>query len=372
MPEQIKYPLNQLYVYLTKGCNLACRHCWIDPKYQGKSTNYPMLDLELFKSIIDQALPLGLGSVKLTGGEPLIHPKIIGILDFLKERKIRLNMETNGVLCSTELARKIAEGNRAFISVSIDGADERTHDWIRGVPGAFEAALTGIRNLVKAGLKPQIIMTLMRKNVDQLEAVIDMATELGAGSVKVNFVQPMGRGEQMHEMVEDLPIEELLEIGKWVETRIGAVAGKIPVYFSHPRAFQPLGKVLGGHDGGTCGVCGILGVLGVLAEGSYALCGIGETVPEFIFGNASTDRLEDIWENTTTLKQIREVIPDKLEGVCGLCVMKNICFGHCVAQNFYASKSLLAPYWYCEMAHEKGLFPKSRLKARMEDIFNAV
>ena len=76
-PEQshLQFPLNQIYFYLTKGCNLRCRHCWIAPKYQGDGQSHPALDVDLFKSIVAQAKPLGLGGVKLTGGEPLIHPR---------------------------------------------------------------------------------------------------------------------------------------------------------------------------------------------------------------------------------------------------------------------------------------------------------
>lgn len=67
------YPLEQIYFYLTEGCNLACRHCWLSPKLQGESKTYPTLSIELFHSILEQAKPLGLKAVKLTGGEPLMH-----------------------------------------------------------------------------------------------------------------------------------------------------------------------------------------------------------------------------------------------------------------------------------------------------------
>jgi molybdenum cofactor biosynthesis enzyme MoaA len=74
--ESLRYPLNQIYFYLTEGCNLRCRHCWVAPKYQSGSNSYPALDLDLFKSIIEQAKHLGLTGVKLSGGEPLLHPEI--------------------------------------------------------------------------------------------------------------------------------------------------------------------------------------------------------------------------------------------------------------------------------------------------------
>ena len=57
----------------------------------------------------------------------------------------------------------------------------------------------------------------------------------------------------------------------------------------------------------------------------------------------------------------REGLPEKLEGICGECLMKAKCVGSCIAQNYYSSKNLWAPYWYCEQARKRGLFPETRV-----------
>lgn len=365
-PEGRKYPLNQIYFYLTEGCNLRCRHCWIAPKYQTGDNSYPALDLDLFKSIIDQAKPLGLTGVKLTGGEPLLHPEIHEILEYIRTEDLRLMLETNGVLCTPQLARKMAGCKNPFVSVSLDGADFETHEWVRGVEGSFQAALKGIRNLVEAGFRPQVIMTIMRHNKDQMKSVVRLAERSGAGSVKFNILQPTARGERIHESGEALGIEELVELGGWVENTLSA-STPLRLYYSHPMAFRPLGKMFG-ENGTGCEICGILGILGVLANGSYALCGIGETVPDLVFGYADSDRLLDIWDNTPILRELREGLPDRFEGICGDCLMKGLCLGTCVAQNYYRTKNLWAPYWYCDKAWHQGIFPETRISP---EIYNS-
>lgn len=356
-----KMKLNQIYFYLTEGCNLACRHCWMAPKFQTEKTIYPALELNLFRSIIEQAKPLGLSGVKLTGGEPLMHPAIDEILEHIRLENLRLTVETNGLLCTPGLAKKIRACKNPFVSVSLDGANANTHEWIRGVEGSFEAAKEGIRNLVNVGLRPQIIMSVMRRNQDQMESIVRLAESLGAGSVKFNLVQPTERGMKMREGRETLTIEELVKLGRWVETTLSE-STNLRLLFHHPPAFRPLRKIFGNNRTKN-GACGILGILGVLANGSYALCGIGESVPELVFGHADTgDRLEDIWNDTPVLRKLRESLPDKLEGICGDCLMKSRCLGSCVAQNYYLGKNLLAPFWYCEEARELGLFPESRLR----------
>jgi SynChlorMet cassette radical SAM/SPASM protein ScmF len=355
-----KYPLSQIYFYLTEGCNLACRHCWIAPKYQTADHSYPSLKFDLFRSILEQAKPLGLTRVKLTGGEPLMHPQIRDILELIRASDFRLGMETNGVLCTPELAGIIAICKGPTVSVSLDGVDAETHEWVRGVKGCFEAAVNGIRNLVDVGLKPQIIMTIMRHNKHQMEAMVRLAESLGAGSVKFNLVQPTARGEKMHEAGETLAIAELVKLGRWADTELRD-STNLPVYYHHPAAFRPLGRMYG-ENGEGCGTCGIKGIIGVLSDGSYALCGIGTSVPELVFGRADTDQLEDVWNNNPVLKQIREGLPDRLQGICADCIMKSRCLGSCIAQNYYRAKSLWAPFWFCEQAYNGGLFPESRMR----------
>jgi len=362
--EQRKFPLNCLYFYLTEGCNLACRHCWIQPKFQGEGKVFPSLDFNLFKKIIEQAIPLGLTSVKLTGGEPLLHPNINEMLNYIKEKDLRLVVETNGVLASPELCKKIKDCKGAFVSVSIDGILPETHEWVRGVKGSWHKSIQGIKNLVAAGFRPQIIMSIMKKNRGEIEPLVRLAEAIGAGSVKFNLVQPTARGEQMHKDGATLTMEELMEIGDWVENTLSKTCS-IKLFYSHPMAFRPMHRMFG-DDGVGCGLCGVFGILGVIASGKYALCGIGETVPEFIFGDAAKEKMADVWENTQMLKDIREGLPSKLEGVCKECIMKSRCRGSCIAQNYYSTHNLFAPYWYCAKAYEMGKFPKSRLVPHQE------
>ena len=347
--------LDTLYFYLTAGCNLACRHCWLAPRFDPDATRYPVLPLELFETAIREAKPLGLTGVKLTGGEPLMHPQIVQMLEIVRREDLSLVIETNGIVCTPELAAEIAKSPDCFVSVSLDGADAETHEWVRGVPGSFESARQAVCNLVEAGIPPQIILSIMRCNADQVEGVVRLAEDLGASSVKFNVVQPTGRGEMIHDGANGLGVAELIQLGRFVETELAA-GTRLQLYFDYPIAFRPLSRIAGGAGG----VCGILGILGVIPSGHYALCGIGEQVPELVFGEVGRDALDHLWRQNDTLNKLRAGLPDQLGGICGRCLMKHHCLGSCVAQNYYRSQHLLAPYWFCEQAEAAGLFPVSR------------
>jgi SynChlorMet cassette radical SAM/SPASM protein ScmF len=362
------YSLGRIYFYLTDGCNLRCRHCWISPKFMGdNSRSCNFLPVSKFKQIISEAIPLGLSGAKLTGGEPLLHPDIVEILTFMRDQNLILNLETNGVLCTPELAKLIAAFPKPSVGISLDGVDAKTHEWVRLVDGCFEDALQGIRNLVEVGVHPQIVMTVMRHNKDQMEAMVRLAEQIGVSSIKFNLVQPTERGELMHERGETLTIKEMIEIGRWVNEYLKP-STKLTIVYSQPLAFDPLNKVFRKiHE---CSVCGIKHIIGVLPNGSYALCGIGEKIPELNFGNVDTDRLADVWNDSKVICELRKGLPRQLEGVCGKCSLNSICLGSCIAQNYYRRKNLWAPYWYCEEAEKQGLFPASRslASARKENV----
>lgn len=356
------YPLNRLYFYLTEGCNLACRHCWLSPKLDPAGDRYLTLPVELFETVIREAKPLGLNSVKLTGGEPLLHPQFTTLLEIIRREEMALTIETNGLLCTSEIAQEIAKSPNRFVSVSIDGADAATHEWVRGVSGSFELACQAVNNLVAVDISPQIIMSIMPCNVNQVDAVVRMAEHLGASSVKFNIVQPIARGEKLYENDNVLSIKALIKLGRHVEMEL-AKHTKVKLFFDYPMAFRAMSRIAGG-DG--CSVCGILGILGVMASGHYALCGIGEHLSELVFGKVGPDRLEAVWLESPTLNELRSGLPDGLAGVCSRCLMKHRCRGSCIAQNFYRSGSFWGPYWFCEQAEERNLFPESRIGTIMD------
>ncbi|MHB8837182.1 MAG: SynChlorMet cassette radical SAM/SPASM protein ScmF [Candidatus Methylomirabilia bacterium] len=351
--------LDTLYFYLTEGCNLACRHCWMGPRFDATGSDHPSLPVEAFEAAILEAKPLGLRCVKLTGGEPLLHPRFTRLLEIVRREGLRLIIETNGLLCTPQIAAEIARSPNRFVSVSIDGIDAATHEWVRGVRGSFEAARRAVQNLVAAGIRPQVIFTVMRGNAGQVDAMVPLVEELGADSLKFNVVQPTARGEKLHEAQETLDIADLIALGRHVEQELAPRTG-VKLFIHYPHAFRALHRIAGGEG---CASCGIFGVLGVIAGGHYALCGIGEQVPELVFGEVGRDRLETVWRENAILNALREGLPGRLEGVCSRCLMKGRCMGSCVAQNYYRKGSLWAPNWFCEQAEAAGLFPASRLGA---------
>jgi SynChlorMet cassette radical SAM/SPASM protein ScmF len=349
--------LRTLYLYLTEGCNCACRHCWIVNDRQSDSDkSNAILGMDVLRTAIEQARPLGLASLKWTGGEPTLHPNFSEFLQLQHEFGLSGAIETNGMLVTEELADLMMETGINQVSVSLDSADAVIHDAIRGVTGGFNRTVTGIKELVSSGFRPELILTLQRSNNDRLQDFFSIAEQLGAGSVKLNILQPVLRGATLLVEGEALNVEEILGVKAMIE-ETSEKQLTVPVKLDLPLAFRPLPKIMSGEDDG---VCAIHNILGVLPHGKYALCGVGQHVPELSMGDVCSVSLEDIWSSHPVLHYIREGLPKSLKGICSKCLMQSVCKGSCVAANYQLSGDLLDSYWFCEQADALGLFPDSR------------
>ena len=351
--------LRMFYLYLSAGCNLNCRHCWITPTFvNGKPVPAECLDTELIKQAVFEAKPLGLTAVKLTGGEPTLHPDFVRVVDFLFEQKLSLTMETNGTLIDQDIARHLADGNKlSHVAVSLDSPDPAWHDQFRGKRGAFDAAVRGIENLVAAGFKPQIIMSVVRDNAIQIEGLIALAVRLGANSVKFNPVTPSGRGADIHRQGMGLSIDELLELTHRIR---GPIQERHPIYLSVmlPPAMWTVRELL--RYGGMGGACHVRNILGLLGTGEMALCGIGRNIPELCFGVLGKDSVRDVWINHPTLIKMRQDLEGPFPGLCGNCIHAGRCLTHCVAMNYEATGRLVDVSPICAATEKAGLFPEGR------------
>ncbi|MBN2465608.1 radical SAM protein [candidate division WOR-3 bacterium] len=366
LPEGVP-ALRAFYLYMSNTCNLRCRHCWITPRFgDGKETLGDFVDPGVLRQAVVEAKQLGLCSVKLTGGEPMLHPRFMDIADMLTAEGMSMDMETNGTLMTAEKARHLKEKtNVTFISVSLDAPDARSHDSFRGVPGAFDAAVRGLDCLVNAGYRNcQVIMSVHRGNRHQVEEVVALAAAHGANSVKFNPVTRTGRGAAMEESGEVMDFDEHLAFARYVSTELRPKA-RVGVILNMPPALSLMRDLL--RTRGRTGDCGVLRILGVLGNGDIALCGIGRTVPELVYGKLGRDSIRDIWFSNPTILRLRQALTDvdALPSPCARCLFVRTCRTGCVANNYTESGSLIAPTWLCAEAERRGVFPSKRAQRKI-------
>ena len=354
--------LRSFYLYLTSGCNLMCRHCWIKLHFiGGKPDPQECIDPELLLAAVKEAKTLGLTNAKLTGGEPLLHPRFRDIAAGLSELGLGMNMECNGTLLTPGLARWLKTDTKiSFISVSLDDDEPDSHDDFRGVPGAFHAAVRGLDYLHDAGYEnTQVIMSLHKGNIGKIDKVVALAAAHGAASVKFNPVSDSGRGKQMTARQETLNMPELLAIEKYIYGELKEKTAIKRLILNLPPAIRSFRILM--ETRGCTGDCGVAGILGILGSGEIAMCGIGKTVPSLVYGKLG-DSITDIWINHPKLQALRQEMQNWLNypGACRDCLLSRYCRTGCVAANYREGENMVWPGKQCEEAEKLGLFPESR------------
>ncbi|CVK34229.1 protein of unknown function [Methanoculleus bourgensis] len=106
-------------------------------------------------------------------------------------------MGTSGVLVTDDVAGRIKDASIRKVAVSLDSTDPGIHDAFRGVSGAWERAVDGIRALRRAGVPVQIHTTVNGSDAGEIDRVIAFGKTLGVRDYQFFFLVPTGRGEAL-------------------------------------------------------------------------------------------------------------------------------------------------------------------------------
>ena len=187
---------------MTQRCNLRCLHCY------SRSENIEYgneLRTEEGIELIDDLARFGVPVILFSGGEPLMRRDFPLLASHARERGMRVVLSTNGTLIDREMARVLREIDLSYVGVSLDGMRE-TNDRFRGVKGAFDAALRGIRNCQMEGIKVGLRFTINKKNVSDVPLIFDLLKEENIPRVCFYHLVYAGRGSKL--VKEDLSHEE--------------------------------------------------------------------------------------------------------------------------------------------------------------------
>lgn len=183
--------LMDVWVHVTNKCNLSCIHCHLD---SGTPFRNEMTKEEIF-GVIDRAMELGMKKLVVSGGEPFIRSDILDIIKYAHKRNVRIiRIITNGTLITEKIARTLRKLD-VNVQVSLDGAYKETHDSIRG-GGTYKKTINGIKNLMNKNTDCYVCMTLMKRNVNEMQEMANLLENLGVRALHFSALQNKGRAEK--------------------------------------------------------------------------------------------------------------------------------------------------------------------------------
>lgn len=338
-----RHPLRIVFWETTAACNLHCRHC----RRLSTGKGAREFGTDEAKGWIGALSGWRRPLLILSGGEPLMRPDIVELAAFAGERGLAVALATNGALMTQEIAGDLRRAGVRRVGVSLDGASAGTHDGVRGVSGAFDAALNALRIVRAAGVSAQINMTVCRGNRSEVGGVLLLAEREGIQAVHFFVFVPVGCGLDWgkDQVLSSLECEELLN-----RFRKYAASSKIEMRLTCAPQYQ---RILAG-DGSHPGE-GISGGMRDRAQknaavpsgclGGKSVCfvsHVGDVFPcgylPVSAGNVRERNLREIWEGADLFRELRDA--DRLGAPCGMCAYKAAC-GGCRARAYAATGDYL-------------------------------
>ncbi len=197
----------------TRSCNLRCLHCYSHSKCQAYEGE---LSTAEGKKLIDDLAAFGAPVILFSGGEPLMRKDLYELVAYATEKGLRAVISTNGTLITDTVAERLKDLNLSYVGVSLDGT-EKVNDAFRGIDGAYQRALSGIRACLNTGLKVGLRFTINRRNVGEIPAMFDLIDEENIPRVCFYHLVYAGRGSSLIE--EALQPDETRRAVDYIVTR---------------------------------------------------------------------------------------------------------------------------------------------------------
>lgn len=174
----------------TYRCQCQCVHC---AAVAQAGDGEEMTTAEI-KALINEAASMGVLQVIFSGDEPLLRKDITDLIRHAYDLGMLVRLNTNGLLLTRSRARELKEAGLVLVGLSLDHPRPEVHDKLRGVPGLYERAIEGVRNLHEAGILVQLQTYVSQETAGEgIREIIARARELRVFCVFVFFAIASGK-----------------------------------------------------------------------------------------------------------------------------------------------------------------------------------
>jgi GTP 3',8-cyclase len=260
--DTLQRPLRDLRISVTDRCNLRCSYCMPRAVFDKDHVFLPRAELLGFEEIARLArsfIGLGVGKIRLTGGEPLLRRNIeqlVGMLAGLHTtagKPVEVTLTTNAVLLARQ-ARALKDAGLSRLSVSLDGLSDETFRRMSDSEVPVRTVLDGIAAAQRAGFAPIKVNMVVKRGVNDHE-IIPMAEHFRNSGIVLRYIEYMDVGSTNGwRMDEVVTAQEILQ----------QVSGRYAIRRIEPNYSGEVAERWSYADGG--------GEIGVIASITRAFC----------------------------------------------------------------------------------------------------
>jgi radical SAM protein with 4Fe4S-binding SPASM domain len=311
-----------LAINLTRRCNLACEHCYMDAETR-KQGREEELGTEEVKSLLDNVASRSDETmVVLTGGEPLLRHDLETLVAHGSALGLSIVIGTNGVLLTDKRVQSLKAAGVMGMGISLDSLDPDSHDSFRGCTGSWDKTLKSMDYCRQHDLPFQVHFSVTDRNADEIPAMIDFSKACGAHVLNIFFLVCTGRGESMSD-ISPVRYEQVLQqlVVAQEQTRDLIIRARCAPHYKRIAYENNPGSpvtLAHGYEGGGC----IAGThyCRITPEGGITAC---PYIPDEE-GNIRQQGFWEIWDQSPVFRQLRS---PQLKGKCGKCKYQQLCGG---------------------------------------------
>jgi len=342
---------NELYllaINITKRCNLACEHCYLDADTlkNGQSNE---LSLSEVNSLLDEVATRGKQTmIVLTGGEPLARTDLEQMISHGAQLGLAMVIGTNGTLLTSRRVASLKAAGALGVGISVDSLHKEQHDKFRGLSGSWKQTFQGIQHCREQELSFQIHFTVTRNNYTELDDIIRFSYNNGARVLNLFFLICTGRAES----ASDITAEQY----ELILTQTIQAQAEYPDMIIRPRCAPHFKRIahqlnpdspitrVSGFDGDGC----IAGThyCRVAPNGDITACPYIATPS----GNIRQQSFLSVWDHAPEFQSLRK---PELNGACGECEYQKLC-GGCRARPLALGGDLMDSDPYCAYVPQGG------------------
>jgi len=314
--------LSLLAVNLTRRCNLACAHCYLDAKTLRQGDEDELSTSEV-QALLDDVAALGHGTmVVLTGGEPLVRKDLETLIRHGSALGLPMVVGTNGMLLSERRVGSLKNAGVLGLGISLDSLDPDCHDRFRGQKGAWAKTMAGIERCRRNGVDFQLHFSVTDDNAHELPAMIEFGQSCGARAINVFFLVCVGRAQSIITLTPERYENILVDLIQAQADYPGLIVRPrcAPHYKRIAYQLQPQAAInrISGHEADGC----IAGVhyARVNHRGGVTACPYIEQE----VGNIREAAFSEFWTDAEDFALLRSA---SLSGQCGVCEYRMLCGG---------------------------------------------
>lgn len=345
---RLHFPIS-LVLSLTNQCLHKCLYCYAS---NSKDDSDHLLPLNQIIELLDEAKLLGVNSITLSGGEPLMRKDTPKILEAMTARGINPFISTK-MFCDEKLVSSLKNAGLDCIQVSLDTLEEDIAERLTGTNRFVERTLKTINLFLRYGFKVRVNCVVSSLNIEKIPDLIQYLTSLGITTLsfavyfktltfpKRTLFPPNKALARLKDYLQAL--DAPLEIRYFIPEE--------PKEWWLSAEFDQ--KVLC-----PIGTCGLV----VLPDGKAALCERVAGIPEFTFGNVNDKGLLEVWNSEDLM---RFTFPDRklfVDTPCFSCSVFERCTNlgkRCYAEIWGQKKQVFSSYNDCSNLRERLTRPSS-------------